>query len=119
MTIPGLEQLEKIVMGLVQPTKDRKVEWSTRDGETLTLAIPSGTILLTTRDRDGEPPYKVEIYDASGTAIESFAKAINRAPTPEEADLDTKIKALYAVARRNAMNVDKVLDAIIDDLGLS
>jgi hypothetical protein len=111
-----LSHLRKMVVSLTKATEASSVPWKTNDGWTFFVTTPAGSIVLSSRDFDGSPPYSIAISDAEGVQLESFTP--DQYMTEEEDELDDRLRELYGAARRSALNIDKTLKDIGNHLGL-
>lgn len=113
----GLDHFEKLVGGLVQKTRSGDIKWESKDGSTLFLSTANGSVVLSSRDDDGQSPYRIAIFDKDGRQVDTFA--LSEFSTDREEDvLDDRLTELYGIARRSALKIDQVVRGIMDDLGI-
>ncbi len=65
---------------------------------------------LGTRDNDGAAPYYLQVVDPDGSIVETVRTNEN------DGLADRLLPMLYEAARRNALNIDQVVDDILKDL---
>jgi hypothetical protein len=73
-----------------------------------------GSVSIGSRDRDGEPPYRLVVFNADGVAVDELVSQLieNDRPAP----WNTSLTTLYRAARRSALHADDVLDALLAEL---
>jgi hypothetical protein len=101
---------------LAAATLARRADWR-GDGEGEDRYVwerPEGAVAIASRDRDGEPPYELVIFDRNGATVETL---LSEWLAEEEPALWNKaLVDLYRTARRNALGVDKLLDDLLAEL---
>jgi hypothetical protein len=73
-----------------------------------------GSVSIGSRDKDGQPPYELGIYNPNGEKVEELASQLVEGDRP--ADWNEPLAELYRVARRSALHADDIIDALIDQL---
>jgi hypothetical protein len=99
---------------LVGATMLGEVEWTAEEETAFVCARSSGTVGIRSRDRDGEPPYELVIFDPSGAKVETLLS--DWSVEEEPAFWNEALADLYRAARRNALGVDKLLDDLLAEL---
>jgi hypothetical protein len=90
------------------------VEWVAEEETAFTCEQKSGTIGIRSRDRDGEPPYELVIFNRDGAKVESLFSEWTAEQEP--AFWNQAFADLYRAARRKALGVDKLLDDLLAEL---
>jgi hypothetical protein len=91
-----------------------EVEWTAEKQTAFACKRRSGTVGIRSRDRDGEPPYELVIFDPNGAKVETL---LSEWSAEEEPALWNKALAdLYRAARRKALGVDRLLDDLLAEL---
>jgi hypothetical protein len=113
-------RLIALARGLVERTVSGQIEWrEVVPANAFQLDIPSGAIVIETVDSDESPPYRMTIHNPEGQevdALEQEWEAYEGESYP--ADWNVTLADLFEAARRNALDIDSVLNGIIQDLGL-
>ncbi len=112
----ALNHIHELMDRLVGATRAGRVGWQTRDGETFFVKTKSGAIMVSSRDEDGHPPYKLTVHDRGDRVVESFT--LRDWPGEEADELDHQLTELYVLARRRALNIDDVVEGILRDLDI-
>jgi hypothetical protein len=114
------ERLMLLANRLIAATEKGRVEW-TSASETNTAfkaSQRSGSVLIASDDGDGAYPYTLTVFDEGGRKVESLTTGaypdVDMGSDPYEWN-DTWRK-LYESARGQALKIDSVINAIIDDL---
>jgi hypothetical protein len=82
--------------------------------EVATLQLDHGAITIEARDNDGVPPLVVRVLDGQGRTIESVMTDDGILVT--EGNEHVNLQTVFETARRDALGVSQVLDALIGDL---
>jgi hypothetical protein len=114
-------QFQKLVDRLSILTKRGIIHWqksrqlratliisSNRGPEPFSMSLTETTIRIRSRDGDGIPPFVLEILDSEGLTIQVY-----EATSPQEGDM---LAYLYQLVRRDALNVEGVIDSALRDL---
>lgn len=116
------DKFPAIVRRLNERTLALRVDWTTTDKESAYLYTGESfsVIIDGYRDRDGDQRIELKLLNQRGTEVESLHSTF----TPGEyagtflpGPNNELLESLYAGARRNALRLDEVLDAILRDLG--
>lgn len=116
----------KIVLGLVKSTASKAIEWkeSPREGA-FQVSFKDYSVRLSVRPNRGtvQPDYVAEIISSDGDIIDVFTDVDLAGANDVKDDLEFQnvqwfatMRDLYSAARRQALGVDKALDAILNDL---
>ena len=104
-------QLIELCERLVAATSARATEWKL-DGEDRYLwERPEGRVAIGARDRDGEPPYELTIFNGEGSKVEELASALVNDDRP--AEWNDALAELYRVARSSALHAGEIIDALM------
>jgi hypothetical protein len=99
---------------LTTATMLKQLEWTAEHETAFFCARKSGSIAIRSRDRDGEPPYELAIYNPNGNQVESLLS--EWLPDDEPAFWNKALTDLYRAARRQALGVDLILDDLFAEL---
>lgn len=107
------EQLTTLARRLTAATATGDVQWEVREPDCYHWASADGSVRVASRDRDGEPPYELAIYNAHDTKVDELSsELLGEEPAPWNQGL----AELYRAARRNALRADQIVDALIGAL---
>jgi hypothetical protein len=90
------------------------VEWVPEEETAFVCKKRSGTVAIRSRDRDGEPPYELVIFNRDGAKVESLFSEWSAEQEP--AYWNKAFADLYRAARRQALGVDKLVDDLLGEL---
>jgi hypothetical protein len=99
---------------LASATATHDAEWQVTADDTFRWARPEGAVEIRSRDRDGEAPFELTIYNSEGQKVEERASALVDDDRP--APWNAALADLYLVARGSALHADDVIDALIERL---
>ena len=78
-------------------------------------STPRSTFRIGSVDGDSSAPYFIEVYDVEGIKVDEVSR-VTDSFDPDIAALYKTVDSLYALARRNALKTDEVLDDLLRDL---
>ncbi|MFF0550256.1 hypothetical protein ACFYUL_14955 [Streptomyces sp. NPDC004311] len=110
------EKMQALIDTLIIKTKERRIEWEEDEsGDAFALSLTRGTVTVWSADGDGMHPFILRIRGDRGQIVEQVETA---RPYEEHtwSRMDLSIQHLHELARRNALNIDEVIDRIIEDL---
>jgi hypothetical protein len=107
-------RLVELCERMAAATTARQLEWEAEEETGFVCRRRSGSVVIRSRDRDGEPPYELLIYDSKGTKVESLLS--EWMTDAEPAFWNFAVAELYRAARRQALGVDKILDDLFAEL---
>lgn len=67
-------------------------------------------MIIRSVDGDGRHPYALDVLNQQGTIVESFN---TNELSSEAGDV---LESLYHTARRNATNIDKIIQALVEEV---
>ena len=73
-----------------------------------------GTLSIGARDRDGQPPYDLAVFNSNGEKVDELASALVDDDRP--AEWNEPLAELYRVARRSALHADEIIEALMNAL---
>lgn len=117
-----ISRMERLAQSLLAATEEGRVEWSAADDTqtTFSTARSAGSVVIESHDRDGAEPYILTVFDSSGRRVETLESSWDQGDTVlgirQAARWNDLLRNLYEAARRRALNIDTVLDALINDL---
>jgi hypothetical protein len=105
-------RLIALVRSLASATEGGALKWEETDRKSaFLLTRPQGTALIESVDDDGAHPYRLLLLDPEGTVIETLEEDRHSVEP-----WDRELENLYRLARVSAKNIDRAIDAWIDDL---
>lgn len=99
---------------LADATLRGAAEWQHAGDDHFTWTRAEGRVSIGARDRDGQPPYEIAIYNPDSEKVEELASALADDESP--ADWNAPIAELYRVARRSALRADEIIEALMSAL---
>jgi hypothetical protein len=107
-------RLVELCERLAEATALGAVEWTAEEETAFVCKRRSGTVGIRSRDRDGEPPYELVIFNQRGAKVESLLSEWSAEQEP--AFWNKAVADLYRAARRQALGVDKLVDDLLGEL---
>lgn len=95
-------------------TRDGKLKWTGGEGDAFTVATPSGTLMISSRDKDGSAPFVFAVFDPDGVTIGHVTDDNYQRYEGEM----TELEQLHELARMTALDIDDRLQRLRADLGL-
>lgn len=112
MTTDGAQALLVLLCDrLAAATLSRGAEWGIDADDRYVWEHEQGSVSIGARDRDGQPPYELAIFNREGQQVEELASALTDGDRP--AVWNGALAELYRVARRSALHADDVIEALI------
>lgn len=102
---------------LTAATVARRAEWRADGEDHYAWDREEGSVTIGARDRDGQPPYELAVFNRDGEKVEELASALVDDDLP--ADWNAPLAELYRVARRSALHADELIDVLIAALAPS
>jgi hypothetical protein len=87
------------------------VRWEMTNEDTFSWRRPEGGVEITSRDRDGMPPFALSVYSANGQKVDELASEL--AANDEPAPWNDALATLYRAARSSGLRADEIVDALI------
>lgn len=91
-----------------------RIVWVVEEATSFAWSGSSGAVSVRSRDGDGEEPYELAVFTASGQKVETLTSEWAEDDTP--APWNDALARLYRAARREALGVDKILDDLFAEL---
>ena len=113
MLRPDHARLITLCERLAETTLAGATEWRNGDDHFLWTST-EGSVSVGARDRDGQPPYELWIFNAAGSKVEELGSALAEDDTP--AAWNAPLAELYRVARRSALHADEIIEALMSAL---
>jgi hypothetical protein len=114
MIRPDHARLIALCERLAEATLAGATEWRDGEDDHFLWASSEGRVSVGARDRDGQPPYELAIFNPTGDKVEELESALSEEDTP--AAWNPPLAELYRVARRNALRADEIIDALMNAL---
>ncbi len=105
------ERLGTLAQELAPVTTQRAVSWERKDNDVYSWSAEEGTVTIASRDRDGEPPYELTVYNSAGEKVDELGSEL--VADDEPAPWNRALAELYRVARRSALGADEIIDALV------
>jgi hypothetical protein len=99
---------------LADATLAGATEWRDEGDDHFLWTRAEGKVSIGARDRDGQPPYELAIFNPKGEKVEELASALAEDDNP--AAWNGPLAELYRVARRSALRADEIIDALMNAL---
>ena len=110
----AVEPFDRVIVlceRLAEATRLGDVEWETEGEDTYVWGHDEGVVAIGTRDRDGQPPHALSIFNGEREKVEELGSALVDDDQP--APWNVPLADLYRVARRSALHADEIIDALI------
>lgn len=105
------DRLWDLAEKLYERTRSNAIEWQTTNREDAFMYAGSGaSVMIRSQDGDGVAPWQLAIFDDRGVE----AEAISTYEQGEERR--AMLYDLYVLARRNALNINKLVDSLFKEL---
>jgi hypothetical protein len=106
-------RLVELCERLVAATTVGQVEWAARDDTTFVCSRQSATLVLLRVDRPGLDSHELALYNPRGGKVDSLCSCWSHGTA---ASWNEALAVLYNTARRQALGVDSLLDALLTEL---
>jgi hypothetical protein len=111
------ERLTTLVRELAASTAAGAAEWQASEPDVYSWRSSEGAVSIGSRDRDGEPPYELVVYNPGDERVDELASELLEDDQP--APWNEALVELYRLARRSALRADDVIEALIAALPTS
>jgi hypothetical protein len=112
--LPQSSQVHNLVVRLLQQTSTGKVHWEQRTQDTYTVQLKSGSAAVWSRDGDGLPPYRFEVFSPDSVVVAGLdTDGPHPEPPPEWVE---HVNELYRAARSSASGARQIIDGLLDEL---
>jgi hypothetical protein len=108
------QRLADLAHRLAAATSARHAQWRFEGDEVFTWGTDQGSVKVASRDRDGEPPYELTLYNPSNEKVDELSSELLADDQP--APWNEALVELYRVARRSALRADEIVDALMEAL---
>ena len=102
---------------LAESTRAGRAEWNREGEDAFVWTGEPGSVSIGSRDKDGEPPYQLLVFNARGERLDELTSQLVDDDRP--ADWNEPLAQLYRAARRSALRADDVIQALIEALPLA
>lgn len=106
--------LIRLCTDLAEATGAGQVDWSAREETSFRYRSASGGVDVRSRERDGEPPYELVLFNSKKDKVDTLASEWSQDNEP--APWNEPLVDLYRSARRRALGVDKIIDDLLAEL---
>jgi hypothetical protein len=106
----------ELMSALIAGTREGKVKWASLTSTGFMYARPEGAAMISSRDADGKSPFVFALYDADGAEIDKLESEWGDQIGPEEWEAmpwNGLLSELDELARADALNIDRVVDALL------
>jgi hypothetical protein len=113
------QRLVDLAKNLLKRTQDGKISWTATDNDTAFLFSGTSTSvrISTYFDNEGESYTELSFLNSRGTVVDSIRDEYHQVSSGwEAADWNEVLDDLYYAARRDALDVDTMLDDFLADL---
>lgn len=107
------QQLTTLARRLTAATVTGDIEWQGREDDCYRWSSRAGSVTVASRDRDGEPPYELAVYNTRDEKVDRLSSELLG---DEPAPWNQALSELYRAARRNALHADEIVAALIGAL---
>ncbi|MDT7572578.1 MAG: hypothetical protein QOE05_2752 [Actinomycetota bacterium] len=114
-----VRRLIELAERMTRATDSGSVKWSPNDdtGTSFSYSTREASISIRSKDGDGVHPFILEVFDSGGVMVESLASGYTEIPDDPWASTgfvwNAALEGLYGAARRNALNIDSVIDSLL------
>ena len=109
ITAPS-DRLIELCTRLADATRAGSIEWRREGEDEYVWERPEGAVAIAARDRDGQPPYELAIFNGSHEQVDELESALVDDDQP--APWNGPLAELYRVARRSALRADDIIEAL-------
>jgi ankyrin repeat protein len=99
---------------LTDATAAGTTEWRGQGDDHFRWERAEGAVSIGARDRDGQPPYELAVFNPGGERVEEVASALVDDDRP--AEWNEPLAELYRVARRSALHADEIIESLMQAL---
>ncbi|MCD9198030.1 hypothetical protein [Aeromicrobium wangtongii] len=108
----SLGKILLIVRRLAALTQTRQIAWKeTGQNDVFVHPAASASVVVGSRDGDGDLPMFVRILDEDGDLVDELSTE-----NTEHAEWFDELRRLHVLAKRSATDADRVLDALLAEL---
>jgi len=87
------------------------VHWREDGQDRFSWQQVEGSVAIESRDKDGQPPYRLTIYNGSGALVDELSSVLLAGDEP--APWNDCLARLYRAARREALHADELIETLI------
>lgn len=99
-------QMDELAARLLQATERGTLGWDDLSDTAFETSVGNATVVVKSRDADGDFPYELQLLNPGGTVVDSVTRYRGGDPWVQTS---APLERLYEVARRVALNVDAVI----------
>jgi ankyrin repeat protein len=108
------QRLTELADRLAAATTTRIAQWQLDGDDVFVWIAPEGSVTVGSRDRDGEPPYELAVYNPTRERVDELTS--ERLTDDRPAPWNDALVELYRAARRSALRADDIIDSLIEAL---
>jgi hypothetical protein len=110
------QRLTELADRLAAATTARTAQWELDGDDVFVWTAAGGSVTVGSRDRDGEPPYELTVYNPARERVDELTSELLTGDRP--APWNDALVEVYRAARRSALHADDVIEALIETLRL-
>jgi hypothetical protein len=108
------EPVIQLCEGLAEATNAGQLEWTAQEDTSFVYRGASGAVEIRSRDRDGEAPFELAIFNPQGGKVDVLLSAWSADEEP--AVWNGPLFDLYQAARRRALGVDELINDLLAEV---
>jgi hypothetical protein len=108
------QRLTELADRLAAATIARTAEWELDGDDVFLWTAAGGSVTVGSRDRDGEPPYELTVYNPARERVDELTSELLTGDRP--APWNDALVELYRAARRSALRADDIIETLIEGL---
>lgn len=109
-----VEPILRVARQALGKTEQGEANWTETDVEyVFSLHLPRGSITIEERE---EGRIRLAIVDSRGLEVDEYITSYRLGQSDDELSLNDVLRDLYALAKRRALDTDKVIENILEDL---
>jgi hypothetical protein len=108
------QRLTELADRLAAATTARTTQWELDGEDVFVWNAAGGSVTVGSRDRDGEPPYELTVYNPARERVDELMSELLTGDRP--APWNEVLVEVYRAARRSALRADDVIEALIETI---
>jgi hypothetical protein len=107
-------RLIELCASLTEATAAELIQWVAREESSFLYEGANGAVEIRSRDRDGEAPFELIVYNPKMETVDTVLSEWSASEEP--AAWNEPLFDLYRAARRRALGVDKLIEALTTEV---